>query len=173
MERPTHTFSSGITVEVQRVGWPAMSAWAANWERANPAPVPPAQEADGIAFANTLHPQYVADKLRHDAAREAMLNEHAIYMALRPQVDPVALKTRVAEIRAMNAEAPTPQELSASDVVVFLQYDAILTPQDWAEAVALIEGRKVTRGAIEAAKDAMFPGDVQGPVDLAPAGVAE
>lgn len=168
-----HTFSSGITADVTRVGWPAIRGWIAGWERANPSPVAPIQIVDEIEIENTLHPDYVAAKVAWETLKNEVINDHGLYMALRPHVDEAVIAAAVGDIRARNERSPWPQELSASDLIVYLKHVVLLTPEDFYDALQMLDGRKVSGEGIEAAKAAMFSNDVQGPEHLEAPGVAE
>jgi hypothetical protein len=159
--KPTFTFSTGITVTLERVG-PLIGVPIA---KANPPPQPPTQRmetAPGV-FAdveNPHHPAYKEALRLHDERVQSLITrsmlDAGISDDLELPLEEIARFRRV--MRRQGVEIPADED----DRTVYILYMLVGNETDIPRFVTALQHYGNTQEAVRAAK-ATFQSDVQGP----------
>jgi len=158
--KPTFTFSTGITVTLERVG-PLIGVPIA---KANPPPQPPVQRletAPGVFtdVENTGHPDYKAALQAHEEKIQSLITRSMLDAGISDDmvlpVEDIARFRRV--MRRQGVEIPADED----DRTVYILYMLVGNETDIPRFVQALQHYGDTQEAVVAAK-ATFQGDVQG-----------
>lgn len=149
--KPTFTFSSGVTVALERVG----PLFAMPIQRANPPPAPPlAPGVGGQLEPNPADPDYEKVMAAHNQKVSLIIQDALIDMGISDDtpVDPEAVN----RVRRIYERAGA--GLEESDRMVYLKYVCITDVSDISGLIAAIRSYDVTEEVVTAAA-AMFQRD--------------